>query len=138
MTRARWYIYADEHIEKSTIDSLRKAGFNILSVIETSEYQGKDDNFHYNKARQLNRFLLTRDQGFWDNKKYPLRTSPAIIIVTTKDSKIDVEMLIAFRAMLYAFLTPQRGVRNSQIKFKLSETNINYQYIDLYTGLEVS
>jgi len=138
MTRVRWYLYTDEHIEKSTIDSLRKAGFNVLSVLENPELQGKDDDFHYKNAKRLNKFLVTRDQGFWDNKKYPLRTSPLIIIITNKDSKTEVEMLKAIRAILYSLLSPQGGVRTTQIKLKLSDTNINYQYIDVDTGLEVS
>jgi predicted nuclease of predicted toxin-antitoxin system len=137
MTRVRWKLYADRDIEKNTVDELRKADFNVFWAIEHPELP-KSDDFHCNNSRKMGRFLVTRDQDFWDNKKHPLRASPFLVILGNKDPKNDASLLIKLRSIIYDLLSPQGGVRPTQLKFKLSDMNINYQYIDIDTGLEVS
>jgi len=58
-----------------------EAGFDVLAVGEEPELRHREDEFHYQKARQLGRYLLTHDDDFWDDRRFPLRHSPGVIIV---------------------------------------------------------
>jgi hypothetical protein len=136
MTRAKWRLYADEDIEKATIDELRKADFNVLWVNEHKNLKGKEDKFHFLKSRQLGLYFLTRDMDFWDNFKYPLRNCPNIIIVQNKDPRITADMLKSFRTIGYSYFSPQGSIRDTQIKFRISEKGITFRYIDVDNGEE--
>lgn len=117
MTRARWRLYADGHIEKNTIDNLRKSGFDVLWIKEDKNIESRDDEFHYHNARKLYRYLLTKDMEFWDNRKYPLRNAPCMIILPNKNPKNDVDILVTFRSLSFNLLSPQEPIRDTQIKF---------------------
>jgi predicted nuclease of predicted toxin-antitoxin system len=90
--KLKWRIYADHNIEKAVVDALRKAKFDVLWVQENHQLlREKDDKFHWNKAKQLGRYLLTHDDvggGFWDDRRYPLKQSPGIIVMKTQDAEM--------------------------------------------------
>jgi len=80
MKKYKWRIYADENIEKETIESLRRANIDVLWIAEDNSLRKqKDDLYHYKKARKLKRYLLTKDRDFWSDSKYPLHESPGVI-----------------------------------------------------------
>ena len=56
-------IYADENIERSIIDGLRRRGIEVISAGEL-EYYGKSDEFHIRKALEMNAVILTHDNDF--------------------------------------------------------------------------
>jgi predicted nuclease of predicted toxin-antitoxin system len=56
-------VYADENIETSIIDGLRRRGITVLSAIELG-HRGKSDKFHLSKAEELNAVVLTHDVDF--------------------------------------------------------------------------
>ncbi len=53
----------------------------MLAVGENQKLKHQEDEFHYQKARQLGRYLLTHDDDFWDDRRFPLRHSPGVIII---------------------------------------------------------
>ncbi|MFN3481196.1 MAG: DUF5615 family PIN-like protein [Thermodesulfovibrionales bacterium] len=56
-------IYADENIEHSIIEGLRRRGIEVLSAIELG-YVGKPDAFHIKKASEMKAVILTHDTDF--------------------------------------------------------------------------
>jgi predicted nuclease of predicted toxin-antitoxin system len=80
--RRKWRLYADNNIEKEIAHYLKEqAGFDVLTVCDDPKLQHRDDEFHYERARQLGRYLLTHDDDFWDDRRFPLRQSPGVIII---------------------------------------------------------
>ena len=53
---------ADEGVDKPIVDTLRKAGFNVLYILETN--QGADDELVLSIANKEKRILLTQDKDF--------------------------------------------------------------------------
>lgn len=56
-------IYADENIETSIIDGLRRRRITVHSAVELG-YRGKSDKFHLSKAEELDAVVLTHDVDF--------------------------------------------------------------------------
>lgn len=56
-------IYADENIEKSIIEGLRRRKVEVISAKELG-YAGKPDEFHIKKALELKAVILTHDIDF--------------------------------------------------------------------------
>jgi len=56
-------IYADENIEKSIIEGLRRRKVEVISAKELG-YAGKPDEFHIKKASELKAVILTHDIDF--------------------------------------------------------------------------
>jgi len=56
-------IYADENIEKSIIEGLRRRKMEIVSAGELG-FSGKPDEFHIKKASEMRAVILTHDADF--------------------------------------------------------------------------
>jgi predicted nuclease of predicted toxin-antitoxin system len=56
-------IYADEIIERSIIEGLKRRKIEIVSVRELG-YVGKPDEFHIKKASEIKAIILTHDVDF--------------------------------------------------------------------------
>ena len=56
-------IYADENIERSIVDGLRRRGIEVFSARELG-YLGKSDEFHIKKASEIKAIILTHDIDF--------------------------------------------------------------------------
>ncbi len=55
-------LLADEGIDKPIVGALRKAGFDVVYILETN--QGADDDFILSLANTEKRILLTQDKDF--------------------------------------------------------------------------
>lgn len=56
-------IYADENIENSIIERLRRRRIEVVSARELG-YVGKPDEFHIRKASEIKAVILTHDIDF--------------------------------------------------------------------------
>ena len=56
-------IYADENIERSIVEGLRRRRVDIASALELG-YSGKSDEFHLKKAFETKAVILTHDIDF--------------------------------------------------------------------------
>jgi len=56
-------VYADENIERTIIEGLRRRGIDIISAVEIG-YKGKSDLFHIKKANEMKAVILTHDVDF--------------------------------------------------------------------------
>lgn len=83
----KWRMYADKNIDKNTIDFLRKKNMDVLSIAEDNKLTNQEDSFHYKKAKQLNRYLLTYDRDFWNDQQFKIHESPGVFILTSTDKE---------------------------------------------------
>lgn len=56
-------IYADENIESSVIEGLRRRRIEVISALELG-YLSKPDDFHIKKASEMKAIILTHDIDF--------------------------------------------------------------------------
>jgi predicted nuclease of predicted toxin-antitoxin system len=76
----------------SAID--QEAGFKIVSRAE----HGMDDLAVWRMAIKAEAVLLTHDEHFWDDRRYPLRESPGVIVVkgaTEREIGLAINDLLA-------------------------------------------
>ncbi len=79
--RKKWRLYADNNIEKEIIAYLREERFDVVAVGEDAQLRHQEDEFHYQKTRQLDRYLLKHGDDFWDDRLFLLRQSPGVILL---------------------------------------------------------
>tara|TARA_B100000959_G_scaffold280373_1_gene342064 strand:+ start:1398 stop:1724 length:327 start_codon:yes stop_codon:yes gene_type:complete len=80
-------VYADENIEQSIIEGLRRRKIEIISARELG-YVGKSDAFHVKKATDLNAVVLTHDVDFLKIASKPDIRHCGIIFSHSKDISI--------------------------------------------------
>ena len=114
----KWRIYADNNMSRDVVEHLRISSMDVLWVAEVSALRHREDRFHYEKARQMGRYLLTNDIGFWNDKKYPVKDSPGVILLMTEDSSIKKYLPILLRKLVtdYNPLTEPLYLQGSKIK----------------------
>ena len=55
-------LMADEGVDKPIVDALRKAGFDVVYILES--HQGAEDDYILKLANKQERILLTQDKDF--------------------------------------------------------------------------
>src|SRR5512142_276606 len=101
MKSYKWRLYADNNTEKEIVDQLRNSDMDVLWVAEQPElHRQTDDTLHYQKARELNRYLITHDEDFWNDRNFPLKTCPGLILLTTTDTDIGKYLVVLLRKLL--------------------------------------
>ena len=130
-TKYKWRIYADNDIEAEIVEQLRRSGMDVLWISEDSELRRQqDDGFHYQKARELGRYLLTKDQDLWDDKKHRLATSPGVLIVTTADIEVAKYLPVLLRKLVGATSPPSEPVKLDGIKVRMGTEGFTLKFID--------
>lgn len=126
----KWRLYADHNIEREIVQYLREdARMDVLWVQEEPKLrQQQDDIFHYHEARRLRRYLLTYDQDFWDDARFPLNQSPGVIIlVRGSEAKYLVhvfeKLLTGFGEVIYL----------DAMKIRLTAEGFTIKFVDRET-----
>lgn len=98
---AKWL--ADENIHPSIVEWMRSEGMNVRTAEELG-LKGKDDNAVFALARKHDRMILTSDEDFWDDLKFPIDMCPGIVIISqdVSDREIATEML-NLREVIFPF-----------------------------------
>lgn len=112
-TRKKWRLYADNNVEREITDYLKEdAGFDVLAVGEDPKLQHREDEFHYQKARQLGRYLLAHDDDFWDDRRFPLRHSPGVIIIPKNQHSMTKQFPVLLRKIVEIDYNIDNGPRH--------------------------
>lgn len=88
--RKRARLYIDENIEEEITEALKTLGWNIKTYKDFS-LAGHPDENHFAKAKQLNRILITQDDDYWDNRRFPIDKHPGVIILQYQNTKTVVQ-----------------------------------------------
>jgi len=128
----KWRIYADNNIESEIVAFLRQSKMDVVYVAEDPKLKKeKDDRFHFNRARKLKCILLTHDEDFWNDKKYPLHLSPGLILLASKGLEVNKYLPILFRKLFQETINDVRDpLFLEKIKTKLSDDGIVIKLLD--------
>jgi predicted nuclease of predicted toxin-antitoxin system len=90
MSALKTKFYADENIESVIVEYLRIKGFKVDYACELG-LSHRDDMFHLQEAKRRKAILLTRDDDFLNNSKFPFRDlkNTGIVIIRTKKNNPD-------------------------------------------------
>jgi predicted nuclease of predicted toxin-antitoxin system len=126
--RKKWRLYADNNIEKEIVEYLQTSGFDVIAVGADPKLRHQEDEFHYQKARQLNRYLLTHDDDFWDDKRFPLRQSPGVIIIPRNAGGMSRLFPVLLRKIIERDYNIDNGPRHlGGVKLRLTWDGITYK-----------
>jgi predicted nuclease of predicted toxin-antitoxin system len=83
-------ICVDRDIPDAITSALsRDAGFKVRGRAQ----DGMEDRAVWRQAIKLEAVLLTHDEHFWDDRRYPLRESPGVIVVKgASETEIGLEL----------------------------------------------
>jgi len=129
--KRKWRLYADENIDAATVKSLRNSGFDVLYVPEDNALCKQEDSLHYARARQLSRYLLTKDNDFWSDKDFPLHESPGLILLSGNTKEPMTAWLLRLLRKLVVDYNPlDEPIYLDQVKVRISEEGITIHVLD--------
>jgi predicted nuclease of predicted toxin-antitoxin system len=138
-TKYKWRLYADKQIEREIVEHLRASDIDVLWIAEHPELERQqDDEFHYRKARELGRYLLTKDMDFWDDRKHPLKGSPGTVIIATGDASVAKHLPVLLRELMHAYNPLSEPVYLDGMKIKLSSEGITLRFVDPETQMVIT
>jgi predicted nuclease of predicted toxin-antitoxin system len=126
--RKKWRLYADNNIEKEIVEHLREEAFDVLAVAEDPQLRHRDDEFHYQRARELDRYLLTHDEDFWEDRLFPLRRSPGVIILPKNEEGMAKHFPVLLRKIVERDYNVDNGPRHlGGMKIRLTWDGMTYK-----------
>jgi hypothetical protein len=79
-------VYADANLPAGVVSAMRhELGWDVLFVLEEPAWRRASDRDHYGRALELGRTLITLDQDFFDNRRFPPDSSPGVLVCTAPD-----------------------------------------------------
>lgn len=123
-------IYADEDIPARVVQFLRNEfSWNVRYVCEEENLQKKDDLYHYRRAREENRIILTRDKDYLDPIRFPFHKSSGVIIIEEKNVDRMISLLHYLPSFLKTILKGRSRNRPSFLKiiFTISGARVRFE-----------
>ncbi len=113
------------------VEHLRNSNIDVLWIAEVPELKRqREDAFHYHKAAQLNRYLLTRDLDFWDDQKHPLMKSPGVVIITTSDIEGAKYLPVLLRNVVSEYNPFSEPLYLTGMKVRLDTNGMTVKIVD--------
>ena len=79
-------VYADANLPAGVISFMRQElGWDVLFVLEDDRLRRAPDEEHFRLALEFGRTLITLDYDFWDEKRFPMASSPGVIVCSAPD-----------------------------------------------------
>jgi predicted nuclease of predicted toxin-antitoxin system len=127
----KWRFYADNNIESEIVEFLRGSKTDVLWIAEAPDLRRQqDDAFHYVRAKELGRYLLTRDLDFWNDQRFPLKDSPGLIILATEDIELSKYLPLLLRKLITEYSPIDEPIYLDGIKMKLDANGITMRVLD--------
>ncbi len=116
--KARFLV--DHSLGTGVAQVLRQAEWNTKEVGELG-YARHSDEAVFSLAWKERRILLTHDQDFWDDRRFPPERNPGLVILPG-GSGDETALIVALRLIVYAIAPSE--VRSSAVKhgFLLTES----------------
>jgi predicted nuclease of predicted toxin-antitoxin system len=105
-------LYADENIRYGIVLALRLQGVNIKHAIEV-KLGSRDDHAHFQYAKKTNRWLLTTDRDFLNNRAFPFEQIKGIIIVPDTSEDLVAGRVMAW--LKYELVPSGKGIENCKV-----------------------
>jgi predicted nuclease of predicted toxin-antitoxin system len=79
-------VYADANLPAPVVAFMRRTlGWDVFFVIEDDQLRRAPDIRHYHLARDMHRTLVTLDRDYLDDRRFPLRDSGGVIVLSAPD-----------------------------------------------------
>jgi hypothetical protein len=79
-------VYADANLPAGVVAAMREElAWDVLFVLEEPEWRRAPDRDHFFRALELGRTLITLDQDFFDDRRFPPASSPGVIVCAAPD-----------------------------------------------------
>jgi hypothetical protein len=79
-------VYADANLPAGVVSAMRhELAWDVLFVLEEPDWRRASDRDHYGRALELGRTLITLDQDFFDNRRFPIDASPGVLVCSAPD-----------------------------------------------------
>lgn len=106
--------YADANFPRWAVNHLRERKLDVVTSQDVG-LQNRDDRDHAAYGRRESRILLTCDRDFLDERKFPLISSPAIVVFDFGEGPRS-EMYDAFLALGWVVTYPE--MHDEWVKFE--------------------
>lgn len=131
MKSHKWRLYADNNTEKEIVDQLRSSGMDVLWVADKPELRRQiDDSFHYQKARELRRYLITHDADFWNDRNFPLKECPGLIEIATRDIEIGKYLVVLLRKIVGDYNPLPEPLYLDGVKIRVTNEGVTIKMVD--------
>jgi hypothetical protein len=86
-------VYADANLPRGVVATMRRQlGWDVLFVLEYEDLRRAADTAHFFRAHDLGRTLITLDRDFLDDRRFPLESSPGVIVCSAPDERMLVRL----------------------------------------------
>lgn len=132
MKSYKWRLYADNNIEKEIVEHLREhTDMDVLWVCDDPKLRREqDDSFQYQKARELERYLITHDEDFLNDTQFPLQRSPGIIVIPKNAKSLAKYFPQLLRKLMDDYNPTDEPLYLAEIKVRLSWEGIVIRLLD--------
>lgn len=87
-------VYADANVPAGVVAYMReRLGWDVLAVVEDEGLRRASDLEHYRTAQQLHRTVITLDDDFADERRFPPHLNPGVVVLSAPDEAGFVRLL---------------------------------------------
>jgi len=88
-------VYVDANLPLGVVTFMRqKLGWDVLFVLEDPALRRAPDRDHFQHALDYSRTLITLDFDFLDDRRFPLASSPGVIVLSAPDARWLERLLV--------------------------------------------
>ncbi len=79
-------VYVDANVPLGLVQVMRQElGWDVFFVLEHDDLRRAPDLEHFRRALELSRTLITLDHDFFDDRRFPLPSSPGVVVCSAPD-----------------------------------------------------
>jgi len=87
-------VYVDANMPAGLVAAMRQdLGWDVLFVLEEDAFRRAVDAFHFHRAYDLGRTLITLDHDFLDDRRFPPELTGGVIVCSAPDERMLRSML---------------------------------------------
>jgi hypothetical protein len=82
-------VYVDANMPAGLVSAMRnELGWDVLFVLEEDAFRRAVDSFHFHRAYDLGRTLITLDHDFLDDQRFPPDLTGGVIVCSAPDERM--------------------------------------------------
>ena len=113
-------VYVDANVPAGLVRFMReRLGWDVFSVIEDEGLRRASDIEHFRLAMKLHRTLLTLDQDFLDDRRFPLAECGGVLILSAPREEQLQRLLTRVNRVLFPKSSDTTGSRQESVRLPL-------------------
>ena len=116
-------VYVDANLPVGVVLVMRhELHWDVLFVLEDPDFRRASDHFHFVRALDMGRTLITLDHDFFDRRKFPPDLSPGVIVCTAPNEAGLLKILrYVDRTMLRATSAPDMPLKGQIVEITIDK-----------------